>query len=509
MTAVLLDQPDTNTGESVRDPVPTYSAIDSLDDLDSRAAELGFPLTRYPARAANTPFWDDTNRDRAKIVTAFHDAVEKKQHDAVAQFVARGIVSPDATRWDGPTPLQVATTMGDAKLVQLLVSLGAEVNALHTVPTYFECADADIWGRMPDDGTETSTNSNFPKRHWSYQLSGEEAPRTALMIAAARGNLAMTRLLLSLGADDAVTAPDGQIALRLAASNSHRDIVDLLPARRGGALLRWKANNARALKAIGKALRNCGLFIFGIPYYTALLAYHGTKDLIVKPLYRGAKYVWKERRGILASCARGLRAVPRRVYKMGVDGSRAAVCLVKQVPKLAGDTVDAVVWCAVKTWGILRAVPGVVVSVLRATPRAVGIVAKWAWETVKVLAAALGRVPAAIVSAAHTVAVAIGSAFKRVNLVAVGRALAAIPRAVLELPAVLWRAVVALGHAARHVLKALFGVAGEVVWAIGWVVNWLVFYLPKQILKIVGKILGTVGNAFHEILVFFDPKRIG
>ncbi|KAL8308942.1 hypothetical protein RB597_000031 [Gaeumannomyces tritici] len=62
-------------------------------------------------------------------------------------------------------------------------------------------------------------------------------------LAAARGDLVMIRLLVEGGgADDAAVSPDdGAIALRLAADAGHRHVVAYLPARRAGALLRWRA----------------------------------------------------------------------------------------------------------------------------------------------------------------------------------------------------------------------------------------------------------------------------
>lgn len=468
-----------NTGEEVHDPVPAY---DSVDNLDADAGELGLPLTRYPTKPpqAGADFWTDTRCRQAKIVDAFHEAVEKQQYDAISQFVSRGIVSPDATRHDGPSPLQVAVVLGDTKLVQLLAALGAEVNALHTVPTYFECAEANQWAGMPPaEGRRPDAFDVL--RHPSYQCAGEEAARTALMVAAARGNVAMTRLLLSLGADDGVTAPDGQIALRLAATNRHRDVVNLLPSRRGGELLRWKTSNARALKVINKALKKCGVFIYYVGYVPFFIVIRLPVEWIAKPL-------WKNRKDIASRCARAIRAVPRRMLKIGVDiGHR-----LKGVPR-------AVVDGAVKAWSIVRALPG-----------AVGLVAKWAWGTVTALTRAVGKVPVAVINALHTLGVAIASALSRVNLASVGRALAAVPKALfVDLPVAIWGQLRALGKLSHDVLERLFGVLGQVVWGIGYVAQWVVLYIPKQLVKIVGKIGEAVGNGFKEIVVWFDPKHIG
>ena len=61
------------------------------------------------------------------------------------------------------------------------------------------------------------------------------------MIAAEKGNLTIVKLLIeAYHADDKLIAKDGQIALRLAASNGHREVVDYLPSRSGGGMKRWK-----------------------------------------------------------------------------------------------------------------------------------------------------------------------------------------------------------------------------------------------------------------------------
>jgi hypothetical protein len=60
-------------------------------------------------------------------------------------------------------------------------------------------------------------------------------------------------------ADDAIIAPDGAMALRLAVQYGYREIVDYLPARRGGAWLRFKTERAYSMRMIKSASRK----IFG------------------------------------------------------------------------------------------------------------------------------------------------------------------------------------------------------------------------------------------------------
>lgn len=66
--------------------------------------------------------------------------------------------------------------------------------------------------------------------------------RTPLMLAASIGSLPLVKLLFKPphSANDALVAPDGQIALRLAATAGHRAIVDYLPSRRAGGFSAFK-----------------------------------------------------------------------------------------------------------------------------------------------------------------------------------------------------------------------------------------------------------------------------
>jgi hypothetical protein len=84
--------------------------------------------------------------------------------------------------------------------------------------------------------------------------SQELAPRTLLLLAAELGNLTLVKLFIKVyNAKDAFIAPGGQIALRLAASKGHREIVNYLPVRRGGEWRRWKKEYSNAMERVEKA----------------------------------------------------------------------------------------------------------------------------------------------------------------------------------------------------------------------------------------------------------------
>ena len=58
-----------------------------------------------------------------------------------------------------------------------------------------------------------------------------------------------------LGAEDAWIAPNGQLALRLAAEGGHSEVVAHLPVRRGGGGRLGKAHNAIAVRRVREAAR--------------------------------------------------------------------------------------------------------------------------------------------------------------------------------------------------------------------------------------------------------------
>lgn len=258
--------------------LPVYTETDTgsltawLDAHPDLATHLNLPLTRHPSTPIPTCPWDSVPgqgasrralptaggyvsdpsvtatlesdqaqaqtrclhvRDmQARIVASFFAAVGARNAEAVALLVARGLVSPDVRDATGRTPLIAAVEAGDnGTLVRLLAGLGAGVDTI---------------------GTSTSTSAG-PS---SGAAGGQSALRTPLMVAAARGRLPLVRLLVEeLGADDGIVAPgDGQLALRLAAEAGHREVVDYLPARRGGA---WRRGGPAGRRAASPPSSRC------------------------------------------------------------------------------------------------------------------------------------------------------------------------------------------------------------------------------------------------------------
>ena len=126
---------------------------------------------------------------------------------------------------------------------------------------------------------------------------------TPLQLAASIGHLVLVKILIEkYHADDSLIAPDGQIALRLAAENGHREVVDYLPSRRGGGFKRWKFKNRVQLdriKGASVAVYHFGkLFVWDIYKF---FCWTLPKNYIVKPARKFGVWCWTHKGELLFS----------------------------------------------------------------------------------------------------------------------------------------------------------------------------------------------------------------
>jgi hypothetical protein len=141
--------------------------------------------------------------------------------------------------------------------------------------------------------------------------SGKKPPRyfqrTPLQYAAEKGNLAMVKVLMEeFGADDSLVAPDGSLALRLAAQNGHGDVVAYLPARTGGSWKRWKAAHEWEMERIKAAGEKIFWFVKVIGF-----------DIPRVLLWYAPPEVWKQRVKVARWMKRQVVLLPRRAVTLG------------------------------------------------------------------------------------------------------------------------------------------------------------------------------------------------
>ncbi|SPO05173.1 uncharacterized protein DNG_07859 [Cephalotrichum gorgonifer] len=414
---------------------------------------LGLPLTRHPGYSNTSDLAPDQRAIRDIQCAIFSDlerAITDQDTAKISEMVSRGLICPSATYSGGETPLILAIERGHAGVVRHLVALGADVDQL---ASYTE-------KRRAED------------KRFSYTVKH----RTALQVAAQTGNLAVVKFLVEeCRADDAIIAPDGQMALRLAAENGHREVVRYLPARRGGGWRRWRTEHAvamrRARKA-GKAIaKGVKLMFWDLPYF---VFFHAPKKVLV--------YAWKNRKDLAEWCVELAKRIPRAAFRA-----------VKQFPRTVGRIVK---WL----WRILKAAPGRI-------RRAGELIGAWIAKVVRRLGGAVAAIVNRLFSVLHTVVFGMLRFFRDITLQDVWNGFCQLLKAVfMGLPVAILKGIAALGGASYAAVKALLGIFG---WAIWWTIRviWhIIQYVPHKTLVILAAFGRSIAKGFREMMVLVNPK---
>lgn len=160
----------------------------------------------------------EAGSEDAMQVTLWQAAAEGRL-DAVRRAVEQGI-AVDAREDNGNTALMLAAFEGREAVVQYLLEQGADVNAANRGGQTALMAAAS----GPSPGTvklllEKGANVNARENTELF---------TALMFAAAEGQLDNVRVLLRFGADKTLKDVDGETATDFARQNEHAEVVQLL-----------------------------------------------------------------------------------------------------------------------------------------------------------------------------------------------------------------------------------------------------------------------------------------
>lgn len=450
----ILVLPETYTYDVDRS-LPLYTATDesSLETRIANSTDLGLPVLRLASRGERLAA-DITQLDKYSlhddIVISFFHAIQENQDDVVAQFIARGLVSPDVTNGHMETPLLAAIRSGNTGMLRRLLSLGALVNG---------------YGHGMDPAKP------------SLWVQWHRCQRTPLQYAAAVGNLAMVKVLMEeFGADDSLVAEDGQIALRLAAENGHREVVAYLPARRAGAWKRWKTRHEKEMRRVRAALDN--LYRFGRFFVVTV-----PKTL----LWDLPRYVWRKRARIARWMKRQVVELPRRVAKLG----RGVAKGIRKLPEYAVKLVK-------KLWIFLCKIPPTL-----------KIFANWLVDGMKRVADALLEVLKKTMSVVHTAVMTVITWFKEITLQDVINGLKAALQAVfVDLPLAVWKFVDAAGEVLYKAATALLGGLGQALWVLGYCLWHVVIFVPEHLWDMCKAVAASVGAAFNEIMLQFNPKRV-
>lgn len=452
--------------------LPTYSATDNDDLLNRIEASSGveFPILHSPAsrstdiqRLTIDEDWNTHHEAyciETDIVDAFFRAIENGHDDVVADFISRGWVSPDTTSRYRETPLIAAVRAGKLPMVSRLVALGASVNE---------------YGRVKSEDKRIIQVDDLPER-------------TPLMVAAESGHLALVKVLIEdYGAKHDLIAPDGAMALRLAAINKHREIVQYLPDVRGGSWKRWMHVHRKQMERVRRAAVKLFSFISVLVwYFPKLLLYEAPKELCCA--------VWRRRHKIKdfvkdlpGKIKRGIIAMPGHVKNAG----KAIWKGIKKIPSF-------VKYVSQSLWRVLKEIPGAIMTVLN-----------WIGRGLKSIGEAVSNIFMKFFSFLHTTLMAIVTFLRGITLRDIWNGFCSLVRAIfIDAPKTIGRFILSSGRMIYDVLKALFGILGQFICLIGYFMLWLIQYIPSKIWTIIEATGTSLVKAWEEILVFVNPKRM-
>ena len=306
--------------------------------------------------------------------------------------------------------------------------------------------------------------------------------RTPLQLAASIGNLTLVKLFIECyQCDDSLVAPDGQLALRLAAEGGHREIVQYLPLRRGGGWRRWKIHHAKAWKTITKASRKIRSFfkilMKDIPKF---LLWDFPKDLIIRPIINGSKWCWRNRKGFWPWLIRSIRAFPQVI-------ADAAKSMWKFSTKTLPGLLTSLFWVRL--------------------PKATIIILKWIWDGLSLTGIFFTRTILQAISFLDTVFGAITTYFHNANWKDIWNSFYILFHILfIAFPKQLWAWLAKFGEKSCDFMAVMFGVTGEVIWFIAYSLCSLVIYVPRKLWTIARSFGGSVSKAGYEICIWVNPK---
>ncbi|EXJ72110.1 uncharacterized protein A1O5_04614 [Cladophialophora psammophila CBS 110553] len=408
-----------------------------------------------------------------EIVPPFFAAICRKEIGVVALFLQSNVVTAN-TQYEGRTPLLAAVASKHLPTVKLLLEHGAH----------------------PDELGVYSTG-------WDHSLGKICTFRTPLQAAAAEGHLPLVKLLMeTYGCNDAVVAPDGQIALRLAAERGHREVVAYLPARRAGGFRRWKTKHQAGLRRTRVALDKCAafvkLFVWDVEKFVLWTI---PKNAVVKPLWSRCRWAWEHRADFLPWCQLQIRQLGSRLQHAGaklVEAIKASPRAVVRAAKYVRQHLPAFLHRQARlVWSF------VTVKI----PQGALVVTRWIYDGIVAVSAAVGRGALLVASLVHSAVHAVVFFFSTLTVRDLWNGLSAVLTHVfVTFPRVVWSWMCNFGDVSLRALQALFGGLGECIWLVVTCPGFLVLYLPRKILTILGNFGESLARGSYEIVVWLNPK---
>ncbi|KAK0468604.1 hypothetical protein IW261DRAFT_1612869 [Armillaria novae-zelandiae] len=386
---------------------------------------------------------------------AFHLAIAQHDFDLVSYFLTSSpsLATPNTLSCYGNTPLFTAVLARDAKIARLLITHGADVNGWSSP----QCSAADPEYEALYRPRHYCRANNQNEYIFLAIQRGEQVDMGPLLD---RGIMLRTPLMGAASTwsdryDDTAVAPDGQTALRLAATNKHRDITGFLPARRLGTFKRIQFRSRKAIKrikVIAWRLYNVGELLFWyIPKFVLWTIPKGIWKTLTwkKAIHVGKFFFWKVPKFIIYSVPKFFIWKHSQIsdHRIWMDMYNLLVNLVNKV----------------------------------------------------------SEVVQRFLSLLHTTALAIWTRLKDITLHDVWNAICDLARAIfMDLPRVVWEGI-------RMVCRALDRILQRTL-DIGWdLVIFMIMtaaYITMQVGKICQEAGAVVVRLGKEIIVYFWPKAM-
>ncbi|KAF2261025.1 hypothetical protein CC78DRAFT_535918 [Lojkania enalia] len=438
---------------------PQYQQFDILtrERVQQLASEAHNDGQDFPIRESPGLLQSEANpaAHRAQaILSTYFNAITTKKDEIVALFIKSNLVTTESTNVDGRTPLLAAIEVGNIRTVQQLMDYDADVNAYGMV-------------------------SGMPEPR--YGKKPAKIYRTPLQLAAEKGNLTIVKLLMeTYGADDSLIAPDGELALRLAAANGHREVVEYLPLRRGGGFRRWKTKHHKAMRRAKEAGKKIFWFFRVIVYEVPkFFVYTVPKHLIVLPIIRGVKWMHRHRNELPQIIITWVKRMGKKMWRFFND-----------IPKAMKDFVQWI-WKGIKKM-----------------PQGAKIMLLWIWSGLKSTGTVVANIFTRFFSFVHTALTALVSFFRRITIRDVWNGFVFFLHAlVIDGPKRIWEWLCKFERMAEAVFETLFGFLGTLLWCLIRGIVELFIYLPKKLLVILASIANSIEGGFKEILIWINPKR--
>ena len=292
-------------------------------------------------------------------------------------------------------------------------------------------------------------------------------------------------------ADDSLIAPDGELALRLAAANGHKEVVDYLPSRRGGGWRRWKVKHSKAMDRAKRAGRHIAEFFYILLYrIPRFFIWSVPKHLVVLPIGKGITWMcqyeyWKE--------------LPEKIKQWLKEK------LLKRIKRIVKGIADPIK----NLPRIMRKLMKRIWQMIRATPQAINIAALCIRNGFRTIGTAMSSVFERLFSLLHTMVTAIATFFRELTLKDAWNGVRALLRVIfVDGPKAVWNWATKFGEITYKIARMLFGFTGEVLW---WITRGLVeviVFVPKKLWEILSSCGHSAASGGKEISIWINPKRL-